>query len=552
MAQLTWNEFAPDLDPLSQGACQDMTGVFPVEKGFRTLPGLSAISNGLPSTCYGAYTAYLLGTSVIVLATATGLYTGPSSGGRVIPGPLGLLNGSAGRSFSDGVENSTTTLTSATASFAASDVGRPISGTGIPAGTMVASFTNSTTIVMSAAATQTATGITITLGTLPINRWRFSVYGKILIAVDGVDADYAYADGSWAPLAGSPPVASLTCTTDYAVILIPPNSQTLFSNLSPTASWSPNAAAEVFSYDLAQIPGNISAVTKKRSYLAVYRSQALQSATFVGGEIGWDFGSPGTISQTIGAANQEAVINTGDYDYFVGPDFDFWQFDGYNLNRIPNHCKEFFSRDLNQGFVQNIAGRYDVNRNLIIWHYPSNATARGQAGNLDSYIGFYMRPQPPRWFFGRLPVELPLQTPAVDPLHVSTTPDSGIVQTDHNLYVYDNLNPFNPVSGCYITSNDFGDRTHVWEATRVMPGFTQAPVPGNTGAPAARCTPLIQMQAGTPAIIPSRYQQQGQKLSDNGFFNVVVSGRLIRFKLEFYGTAEIALGEVMINQTGQV
>jgi len=70
---------------------------------------------------------------------------------------------SAGRTFTDGVENSSTTLTSATAAFVAGDVGRLVVGSGIPSGTTIASVTNGTTVVLSAAATATATGVRITL-----------------------------------------------------------------------------------------------------------------------------------------------------------------------------------------------------------------------------------------------------------------------------------------------------------------------------------------------------------------------------------------------------
>jgi hypothetical protein len=67
------------------------------------------------------------------------------------------------RTFTDGVENSTATLTSATAAFVSTDVGRPIVGANIPALATIASVTNSTTIVMSAAATAAASGVTVTL-----------------------------------------------------------------------------------------------------------------------------------------------------------------------------------------------------------------------------------------------------------------------------------------------------------------------------------------------------------------------------------------------------
>lgn len=67
-----------------------------------------------------------------------------------------------GRTVADGVLNSTTTVTSATAAFVAGDVGKLVVGTGIPAGTTIASRTNATTIVLSQAATGTASGVSLT------------------------------------------------------------------------------------------------------------------------------------------------------------------------------------------------------------------------------------------------------------------------------------------------------------------------------------------------------------------------------------------------------
>lgn len=67
------------------------------------------------------------------------------------------------RVVSDGVTNSTTTVTSATAAFVAGDVGSIITGSGIPAYTTIASVTNSTTAVLSAAATASASGVSLTI-----------------------------------------------------------------------------------------------------------------------------------------------------------------------------------------------------------------------------------------------------------------------------------------------------------------------------------------------------------------------------------------------------
>lgn len=57
-----------------------------------------------------------------------------------------------------------TTITSSTAYFQAADVGKPIVGASIPAGTTVASVTNTTTAVLSKAANADAGSLTVTIG----------------------------------------------------------------------------------------------------------------------------------------------------------------------------------------------------------------------------------------------------------------------------------------------------------------------------------------------------------------------------------------------------
>lgn len=64
---------------------------------------------------------------------------------------------------SDGVTNTTTTITSATASFGEGDIGRTITGTDIPANTVISSITSATTAVISQAATGSHTGCTFTI-----------------------------------------------------------------------------------------------------------------------------------------------------------------------------------------------------------------------------------------------------------------------------------------------------------------------------------------------------------------------------------------------------
>lgn len=101
--------------------------------------------------------------------------------------------------FTDVVTNSTTTVTSATAAFRASDVGKGISGSGIPAGATITAVGSATSITISDAATASATGVTITIaGRTAVNNRPVSrtAYAFIVDAYDtcsafgGTTADY--------------------------------------------------------------------------------------------------------------------------------------------------------------------------------------------------------------------------------------------------------------------------------------------------------------------------------------------------------------------------
>jgi hypothetical protein len=61
------------------------------------------------------------------------------------------------RTVADLVTNATTTVTSATASFTAADVGKRVTGKNIPTAATIASVTNGTTAVLSIAATGSGT-----------------------------------------------------------------------------------------------------------------------------------------------------------------------------------------------------------------------------------------------------------------------------------------------------------------------------------------------------------------------------------------------------------
>lgn len=79
-------------------------------------------------------------------------------------GTVTAAQDTSGVTVADGVLNSTTLVTSATAAFTQADVGRTITGTGIPAGTTITAVASATNATMSQAATATASSVSITIG----------------------------------------------------------------------------------------------------------------------------------------------------------------------------------------------------------------------------------------------------------------------------------------------------------------------------------------------------------------------------------------------------
>lgn len=94
---------------------------------------------------------------------------------------VGMRQTIGSRTVADGVLNTTTTVTSANANFTEADRYKPISGTGIPDGAYISSIVSESTILLSAAATATATGVSIVIGkalasvTYPADRYPYKM-----------------------------------------------------------------------------------------------------------------------------------------------------------------------------------------------------------------------------------------------------------------------------------------------------------------------------------------------------------------------------------------
>lgn len=107
------------------------------------------------------------GTTIAAASYEADLGAGLITYGGLVPGDevvITYTHGHGYRVLTDGVTTSSdATVTSATGAFTSADVGLPISGTGIPAGTRIASINSTTSIELTANATASGTSITLSI-----------------------------------------------------------------------------------------------------------------------------------------------------------------------------------------------------------------------------------------------------------------------------------------------------------------------------------------------------------------------------------------------------
>jgi hypothetical protein len=382
-------------------------------------------------------------------------------------------------------------------------------------------------------------------------RWRFDFYAGEVVIVNGIDPPYTYNGTTFANLAGSPPVASIVQATDYSLFLFPPNSADWISTLNSTL-WTPSIATETVTGTIRRVGGNITAAHRLRGGIAIYKRTSLTFGRFTGPPFYWDFGNG--VSDLVGAPGQESVANVGDAHYFPGPD-DFYSFDGYSLQRIPNQLKEWFFATLDQHASHLIAARWDQKRSLIFWHFPSI----NSGGVLDCWICYDVRNK--KWSADTNATDIDMPVFSVIPtvettydalttryptygamnfmygdLHGGITEISGAFRaSDHALCLYNGQ----PMSSSF-TMHDFGDRENLYQVISLKPHYEIYPVEGAT------IQPLNQRLPGT-ALTPGN----ARPLASDGHFNVFNTALLQRYKHIGFSEYEITGIDAQIEYAGE-
>ena len=399
------------------------------------------------------------------------------------------------------------------------------------------------------------------------NPWSFTVYGTDLLATDGVDpVQVSMNGGTFAALAGTPPIFSIVEATDFSLFGIVPISNEYWFTLNDTV-WTPSIATATGFASLTSTPGIIIAAKALLGGISMFKSNALHYGTYQGPPFYWGFQ---TISNKVGTLGPNSVVTVDTMQYFVGPD-DFYQFDGYSLNRIPNNLRKWFFQNMNSNFAANVFASYDQPRGQIVFWFSSNNAQTG--GILDSNVAYSLITG--KWcksqsIDGSALIQVPLigpitasqpwtwakfqdtyQTYANTPnvtygsalFSGSTTPVVGVI--DGQGFVASLTGPFDSTLPAYITTGDLGDKKNVYRLNRAKPGYLSLPA----GQPMASASKLSVYSTYVPGT-SSTLKGDMIDLAPTGYFDFITADRLQRLKIGWYADAELSDLDVDISFAG--
>lgn len=164
------------------------------------------------------------------------------------------------------------------------------------------------------------------------SRFRFATFGNNVIATNARNGPIISVNGAafvrlsdYSDLPSSY-VASSVAVVDEGIFLVQAGTDSWrFSTTD--AVWTPSVAQGIVVSGVPGVGGPSGPITgalRCRGGIAFYKTNSISLGRFSGPPFFWDFT---TVSENVGCAWQEAVINAGDVHLFVGPD-DFYIFDG--------------------------------------------------------------------------------------------------------------------------------------------------------------------------------------------------------------------------------
>ena len=404
--------------------------------------------------------------------------------------------------------NSSTTLTVQSVTSGSIFVGMTVTGSGIPLGTTIIAFGTGTggtgTYIMSAAATATTSGISLT-GSSDVP----SVISEILVS-DSSRIVIAFGCNDYGDSALDPLLIRWTAQESYT-------------------DWTPTATNQAGDYRLSHGSAIVGAL-QTRQEIVVWTDAAIYSMQYLGPPLVWGFT---LLADNISIVSQNAMATAAGVVYWMGVD-KFYIYSG-RVETLPCSVRTYVYNDINRDqFTQCFAGTNE-GYSEIWWFYCS-----ANSDVIDRYVIFNYLDRV--WYYGSLERTAWLDSPLRE-YPMAASEDNRLYF--HELGVDDgSTNPPSPITA-YVQSSDFDiDDGHnygfVW---RMLPDIT---FDGSTTPsplfPQVTMTMRPRQNPGSPyGTAPSPTVQSAQSYAAQRTYNVQeftqiiytrVRGRQLAIKIE--------------------
>ena len=207
--------------------------------------------------------------------------------------------------------------------------------------------------------------------------WSFAKFGSVVIATNFVDDVQSFTLGSstdFAALAGSPPKAKFVAVAGEQVFLgrLSTDPQGVaWCGLDAVTSWASSQTTLAESQSLVGEGGHVTGLVGG-DYVTVYQERAIFRGDFVGVPLIWRFRN---MVQNRGCKAPQSIIPVNKGSFFLADDgFYFWN--GVSSDEIgKNKVDKTFYTALDDDYLHRINGTVDPINSLVMWGYPSGATA---------------------------------------------------------------------------------------------------------------------------------------------------------------------------------
>lgn len=207
--------------------------------------------------------------------------------------------------------------------------------------------------------------------------WSFAKFGTRIIATNFVDDVQSFVLGSstdFAALGGSPPRAKFVAVAGEQVFLgrLSTDPQGIaWCGIDAPTSWSSSQTTLADSQSLVGDGGHVTGLVGG-DYVTVFQERSIFRGDFIGAPVIWQFRN---VVQNRGCKAPQSIIPVNQSAFFLADD-GFYMWTGVGVQGIgKNKVDKTFYSLLDDDYLYRINGTVDPINSLVMWGFPSGATA---------------------------------------------------------------------------------------------------------------------------------------------------------------------------------